>query len=360
MNDRPIHDIARGDLPPGQVETRKFPVVGERQPPPAALDLDRFRLEVEGLVARPLSLRYEDVLALPQSTLRADIHCVTGWSHFGMTLTGTPLDTVLARAEPTAEARFVRFIAHSDRDHDTSLPLDVARADTWIVHSRDGAPLAPEHGFPLRTVTPSRYFYKSLKWLRRIELLADDVQGFWERESSYHDIGDPWAGDQRFHTGSVAPEKIARFRNATSFARFRGIKRMMIGVDLMGWSPRSRDLGNLFLKRCDLRGADLRDADLRGANLSLTNLRDADLSRADLTGADLEGADFVGADLTGANLEDCALSATRFCETLEDGTVVGAKVAGLRHRGAFGLLESQEAYLAKNVPAAKRSASSGS
>lgn len=340
-------DISTGALPPGQTATAKFPVVGERQPPPTALDLEAWRLEVVGLVAQPLVLRYRDVLALPQRQLVADIHCVTSWSHLGMTLDGTPLEELLTRAQPRPEARFVRFAAFSDRDHDTTLPIELARRDTWLVHGRDGEPLAPEHGYPLRTVTPSRYFYKSLKWLRRIELLAEDRLGYWERSSAYHNVADPWPGDQRFTTGSVKPDVRRRFLEADSYVRFRGARKVMVGVDLRAWHPATRDLGDLHLKNCDLRGVPLAGADLAGANLSLSDLRGADLAGVDLRGADLEGANFAGADLRGADLRETALSATTFHEFAEDGTLRGARVDGLRVDGCHGLLESEEAYLAR-------------
>lgn len=332
-------------LPPGQTLTVKFPVVGEKAPLPEAFDLERFRLVVEGLVEHPLSLTYAEILALPQGERTADIHCVTSWSRFDTRLSGTPLATLLERARPLPEARFVRFVALSERAHDTSLPLDVALADTWLVHGIDGRPLAPEHGFPLRTVTPGRYFYKSLKWVHRIELLAEDRLGYWERESSYHNQGDPWAGDERFTTGSIAPQALERFRNAESYAPYRGPKRVIVGADLAGWSPRIRDLGDLHLKNCDLRGAELAGADLRGANFSLSDLRGAHLAGADLRGADLEGADFTGADLTGADFSGTFLSATRFFAGDED----GARIEGLRLDGAEGLLEDQEAFLREYV-----------
>jgi DMSO/TMAO reductase YedYZ molybdopterin-dependent catalytic subunit len=332
-------------LPPGQTATRKFPVVGEQEPAPEALDLDRWRLTVEGLVERPLSLTYGEILALPQSELVADIHCVTSWSHFGMRLQGVPLAVVLDRAVPRPEARFVRFEAYSPRQHDTSLPLALALEDTWLIHSRDGEPLTPEHGWPLRTVTPSRYFYKSLKWVRRIELLAEDRLGYWERESSYHNNADPWPGDQRFVSGSLPPEKLRALREATSYVPYRGSRKVVVGADLRGWEPRTRELGDLHLKNCDLRGARLEGADLRGANLSLSDLRGADLRGADLRGADLEGADFSGADLTGADLRDTFLSATKFFEPNGE-----ARITGLGWVGGRGLLEDQEAFLSGQSP----------
>jgi DMSO/TMAO reductase YedYZ molybdopterin-dependent catalytic subunit len=334
-----------GWLPPGQAETRKFPVVGEREPLAEALDLDAWRLAVSGLVERPQELGWEEVEAFPTSELVADIHCVTGWSQRAMRFGGFPLRDLLAPARPLPAARFVRFEAFSARRHDTTLPLELAMKDTWLASRFDGVPLAPEHGFPLRAVTPSRYFYKSLKWVGRIELLAEDRLGYWERESSYHNRGDPWAGDERFTTGSVDPRLLERFKSAESFDRYRGPKNAMLGLDLRAWRPASRDQRELHLKSCDLRRAKLAGCDLRGSNLSLSDLRGADLAGADLRRADLEGANFAGADLTGADLRDALLSATRFFERGDGGEIVAARIDGLRWQGATGLLEDQEDYL---------------
>jgi DMSO/TMAO reductase YedYZ molybdopterin-dependent catalytic subunit len=332
------------DLPPGQVLTRKFPVVGEQQPPPEALDLEAWSLVVDGLVEEPLQLSYREVMALPQSERVEDIHCVTGWSHLAMHLGGFPLDLLLHMARPLAAARFVRFEAFSERHHDTSLPLELARQDTWLVHHRDGEPLSPAHGFPLRTVTPSRYFYKSLKWVRRIELMARDRLGFWERDSSYHNGADPWPGDQRFTTGSLQPKQLELFREATNFTRYRSSCRVFLGLDLRGWRPRCRDLRELQLKGCNLAGADLAGCDLRGANLSLSSLVGANLESADLRGADLEGVDFTSANLENADLRQCLFSAARFF-SVGEGAGGEARVQGMRIEGSRGLLEDQEAFL---------------
>jgi DMSO/TMAO reductase YedYZ molybdopterin-dependent catalytic subunit len=333
-------------LPPGQALTSKFPLVGEKDAS-AVPPLDAWRLEVDGLVDPSLRFTWEEFLTLPQKELTADIHCVTGWTHLGMRFSSVPLADLLdgrgVRVRP--EARFIRFVAWSPRAHDTSLPLERALAEIWLVHAVDGRPLTPEHGGPLRTVTPSRYFYKSLKWLRRIEFLAADRLGFWERESSYHNNADPWPGDERYATGSHTAEEIDRFRTATSYMPHRGPKRILLGVDLRGWSPSTRDLGDLYLKNCDLRGAQLAGADLRGANLTRSDFAGATLVGADLRGADLEGASFLEADLTGADLRGAALSATRFFLRDQDGRIVAAKIEGLRWDEDAELLEDQEGFL---------------
>jgi len=330
-------------LPPGQALTRKFPVVGEKAPAPDALDLALWRLDLTGLVASPRTFSWLEYLALPHRERTVAIHCVTGWTRLATSVEGIPLADLLAVARPDPAARYVRFVSASPRAHDTSLPIELALTDTWLVHRADGEPLSVEHGYPLRTVTPARYFYKSLKWLVRIELLAEDRLGYWERESSYHNVGDPWPGDQRFTTGSLDPDELARFRDAESFGAWRTSRKVLLGLSLPGWSPTSKDLSRLELKNCNLRCAHLAGCDLRAANLSLSILRDADLRAADLRDADLEGVDFAGADLRGADLSGAALSAAKFFAASGDG--IAARVAGMRWEGAAGLLEDQEAFL---------------
>ncbi len=331
-------------LPPGQAWTEKFPVVGEVSPAPG-LTPANCRVEIGGLVERPSSFRFDELLAMPQQERKADIHCVTGWSRPAMSMRGVPLAELLERVGVQADARHVRFIAHSTRAHDTSLPLDLALADTWLVHEMDGAPLSAEHGGPLRAVTPGRYFYKSLKWLARIELLAEDHPGYWERESAYHNDADPWT-EQRFDEARIAsPEIVRAFRATEDFSPWRG--QVLLKARLGGWQPRHPDLSGLQLKYCSLRRALLAGVSFRGANLSLSNFESADLRGCDFTGADVEGASFAGADLREAVMVDTALSATRFFRDFGNGRRLAANVAGLKLVSPRGLLETQAAFLSE-------------
>lgn len=315
-------------LPPGQIETRRFPVVGERSPSP---DISDWSLTIDGLVANGRSLDWKDYSGLDHRDLSFDVHCVTSWTRFDTTFTGVPLSDLI---EPLPDARFLSFAAFSDRDHNTSLPVEYAIAYSWVVHEVEGEPLTEEHGGPLRVVTPGKYFYKSIKWVKSITALAEDRLGWWETNSSYHNNADPMSGDERFTTGSLRPEQLTRFLTAPGYDKYRG--RVLIGLDLREWRPASLDLRRIYLKDCDLTGIDLAGADLRGANLSLSRLRGARLSGADLSGSDLEGAVFTDADLTGADLSGSALSAARF---------EGASVEGARFEGAWGLVESEALYL---------------
>lgn len=313
-------------LPPDQIATAKFPVVGEKAPRGEALDLSQWSLTIDGLVDRPWVLRWHDYQALPHRDLLMDVHCVTRWSRRATSFTGVPLALLLDRVGVDIRAGFVRFVAWSDRDHDTSLPLDVARRDTWLAHAADGKALDVKHGGPLRTVTVGRYFYKSIKWIRRIEVRGDNALGFWERTDGYHDNADPWPGDERFVGGSLRPEELDALRRGEQIARWR--RQTVRSADLRGWDPPTRALGALLLKNCDLRGARLAGTELRGANFSLSDLRGADLRGADLRGADLEGAKLAGADLRGADLRGAALTAASFFEGHGTAAPEAARVQG--------------------------------
>jgi len=321
-------------LPPGQIETRRFPVVGERSPSTELREPRDWMLTVDGLVAEKLTLGLDDYLALEHRDLSFDIHCVTSWTRFDSRWSGIRLREILAMVQPSPRARYISFTAFSEREHHTSLPLDFAREHTWLVHIFDGVPLTTEHGGPVRLVTPGKYFYKSLKWVKGIELRAEDRVGWWEVNSSYHNNADPWAGNERFTSGSLRPEQLERFKTASNYDKYRG--RVLLGLDLRAWVPSTSQLNRLYLKNCDLRGVNLAGADMKASNLSLSDLSGAVLTRADLSGSDLEGVNFAGADLRGANLSGTALSATRF-DT--------AEVEGAAFRGSWGLVESQRAYL---------------
>ncbi|MBI1801140.1 MAG: molybdopterin-dependent oxidoreductase [Chloroflexi bacterium] len=308
-------------LSPGQSLTRKFPIVGEREPSP--FTLDDWRLSVDGLVRRPLSFSLADLIALPTVDRAWDTMCVTGWTRLDLRWRGVLLDTVLAMAEALPEARFARFAAYSKRGHDTSLPLDEARQRVLLAYECDGQPLTAAHGGPVRSVTEGKYFYKSLKWLRQIELLADDQLGFWERTSAYHNQADPWL-EQRYDPLPVSTDEFQRRLAARDFREVLAIMdpqfRALHGVDLSG----ARFEG-ARIKACDMSGVILRGANLQNANLTRTKLVDADLRGANLSGCDLEGADLRGADLREADLRQTSLTVAQFFHRHRPAIIAGAR-----------------------------------
>jgi DMSO/TMAO reductase YedYZ molybdopterin-dependent catalytic subunit len=176
-------------LPPGQYHTDRFPVlhVGEVPDYP---DLSTWTLRVWGLVEREVTLSWADLQALPTTTITTDIHCVTKWSKFDTTWEGVRIRDVLGLAGIRPEATHV--LTHAEFGYTSNLPIaDVLADEALLAYRYDGEPLEPVHGYPVRSLVPKLYLWKSVKWIRGFELLDHDQRGFWEN-NGYHDYGDPW------------------------------------------------------------------------------------------------------------------------------------------------------------------------
>jgi len=181
------YDPAR--LPPGQHLTEKWPVLHAGDVPHYA-DLATWTFRVFGEVENEIELSWEQLNELPRTANVQDIHCVTRWSRFDAQFEGIHWRDVAALVAPTSAARYV--IAHSEAGFTANVPLASIKADDALLATHaDGEPLTPEHGYPLRLVVPGKYFWKSAKWLRALELSAVDKPGFWERYG-YHNDADPW------------------------------------------------------------------------------------------------------------------------------------------------------------------------
>ena len=186
----------RGDadptrVPPGQYVTGDFPVLSAGPTPHTPLA--EWDFTIRGAVDEPVSWTWDEFLALPSETPTVDIHCVTKWSKLDTVWKGVSLDTLLDAVETSAEY----VLAFCDGGYTTNLPLaDVMGGKAWVAYEYGGAPLHSEHGGPARLLVPHLYFWKSAKWLRALELRADDAPGFWEGYG-YHNYGDPWR-EQRY------------------------------------------------------------------------------------------------------------------------------------------------------------------
>ena len=294
-------------LPPGQqlAAPGKWPLVGERAP---AARTDPWQVSVCGLVARPLSWSLAELQALPAVDHVVDVHCVTRWSKLAMRFGGVPLRYLLEQCRPLPEARFISFVARSARRHSTSLPLTQALdLGTLVACSWEGKPLDEGHGGPVRTVVPGRYFYKSLKWLEIIELLAEDRLGHWEAKAGYHNTADPWH-EQRYMAPRLEGWVVRQLVSRRDFS----------GWDLRGLDARLHDLAGLKAHKALLRDshfeqANLQQADFAGANLTNSHLEGANLRQVSFRQADVEGANFRGADLRGADFTGASLLAATFC-----------------------------------------------
>jgi DMSO/TMAO reductase YedYZ molybdopterin-dependent catalytic subunit len=175
-------------LPPGQYLTEKWPVLHAGTVPQT--DLATWDFRVFGEVENPITLSWEELKSLPSRELTTDIHCVTRWSRFDARFKGVHWSELAKLVKPKPSARFV--VAHAEQDFTANVPLLALEDEgALLAYEADGEPLTPEHGWPLRLVIPKRYFWKSAKWLRGIELLDHDEPGFWER-LGYHNEADYW------------------------------------------------------------------------------------------------------------------------------------------------------------------------
>ena len=180
------YDPAR--LPPGQYLTEKWPVLHAGSIPD--VDLATWTFRVWGEVEAPLELTWEQFNELPRASNTQDIHCVTRWSRFDTQFEGVHWREVEKLVRPKPSAQFA--IAHAEHDFTANVPISSLRDENALLATHaDGEPLTEEHGAPLRLVIPGKYFWKSAKWLRGIELTAFDRPGFWERYG-YHNDADPW------------------------------------------------------------------------------------------------------------------------------------------------------------------------
>jgi len=182
-----------GRLPPGQSLTLKFPVL--HYGPVPSYDLSSWNLRAFGLVNEEKTWSWADVLQLPMKAVTTDIHCVTRWSKFDTVWEGVPFNEFMKLAGVKPEAKFV--IAHCEYGFTANVPVDSLMEDGALLAIKfDNKPLEAEHGYPMRLLTPKKYFWKSAKWLRGLEFTDTDRLGFWE-QAGYHNEADPFK-EQRF------------------------------------------------------------------------------------------------------------------------------------------------------------------
>ncbi len=184
---------ANQQVPAGQTEVNNFPILDLGIVP--EIDTTNWQLRIYGLVEHELNLDWAAFQQLPQVSDISDFHCVTRWSQLDMDWNGVSAQHLLMLAAPLENAKYVTL--HGFDGYTTNIDLNALLDDDVIVaHSVLGKPLTREHGGPVRMVVPKRYAWKSAKWLKGIELHAEDRPGFWEVRG-YHNYADPWL-EQRF------------------------------------------------------------------------------------------------------------------------------------------------------------------
>jgi len=179
-------------VPPGQRLTRGWPVL--HASPIPAFNPAVWKFTARGACEAPFELSWDEFRALPSITVGADFHCVTGWSKLDNTWEGASFKQIAARASVKPSAKHV--LIYAPYAYSANAPLDVLMDDDVLfAWNHDGAPLEPEHGYPLRLVVPKRYAWKSVKWVNAIQFLETDVRGYWE-ERGYHNNAEPFAEER--------------------------------------------------------------------------------------------------------------------------------------------------------------------
>jgi DMSO/TMAO reductase YedYZ molybdopterin-dependent catalytic subunit len=179
-------------LPPGQRLVTNFPTLDLGIQP--EVTLDQWELVIHGKVEQPVTLTWQQFMALPQFTDVSDFHCVTTWSQFDMKFAGVSFFTLADLVKPTAEASHVYFKAYDG--YTTNNPLEaLLDDDVMIAHSWNDQPLTREHGGPARVIVPKRYAWKGAKWVKEIIFLDRDLLGFWELRG-YSNTADPFTEDR--------------------------------------------------------------------------------------------------------------------------------------------------------------------
>jgi DMSO/TMAO reductase YedYZ molybdopterin-dependent catalytic subunit len=189
-------------IPPGQRLVKSWPVL--HYGPIPTFDGEHWDVEVSGLVDNAFTLSYQELRALPTVTVGADMHCVTGWTTLDNEWEGVSFRTILEKASPKPEAKWV--IAHCAGGYTSNLSLAAMQDDDVLLAWRNhGEDLDPEHGYPLRLVVPKRYAWKSAKWLTGLEFTSKNKRGFWEVRG-YHIHAEPFAEERYSHQEGARAE----------------------------------------------------------------------------------------------------------------------------------------------------------
>lgn len=173
---RPGTERTRTPVRRVQRPTNAFPIVHLEASIP---DPRSYVVAVSGLAQTPVSMELEELRSLPRHERVWDLHCVWGWTRPALRWEGIPAARLIDAARPLPQATHV-MAKQIEGPYASCLTIEEARASllAWRV---DGEDLDPEHGGPLRLVTPpSKWGYKSVKWVGRLVLLSHFVAGFWE------------------------------------------------------------------------------------------------------------------------------------------------------------------------------------
>jgi DMSO/TMAO reductase YedYZ molybdopterin-dependent catalytic subunit len=225
-------------LPPEVTPTDKFYVVSKNPPGlDPRLDASRWRLEITGLVAKPVVLTYEQLKALPAVERYHTLECIS--NEVGGDLIGNARWKGVRFRDLVALAggvspRAVRFALRCADGYTEGLGVaEALHPDTMLAYEMNGAPLSPVHGFPVRLLVPGLFGMKNPKWLTKIEAVATHFTGYWQASG--------WSDEAVVKTTSMfrvpAGRSVARASDGAvelggiAYAGDRGIVEVEVSTD---------------------------------------------------------------------------------------------------------------------------------
>jgi DMSO/TMAO reductase YedYZ molybdopterin-dependent catalytic subunit len=145
------------------------------------VDPKTWRLQIEGLVDKPLSLTFDEIKTLPQKVETKNFICVEGWGLDNQKWEGVHLSEVFSRVKISPKAKFITFHAAGGQYKDSLSLKEALEPDTMLAYRLNGKNLSADHGFPLRLIIPRMYAYKGVKWVERIVFTEKQEIGYWEK-----------------------------------------------------------------------------------------------------------------------------------------------------------------------------------
>ncbi|HEV8424831.1 MAG TPA: molybdopterin-dependent oxidoreductase [Actinomycetes bacterium] len=233
--------LAIGGLTPEVTSNRLHYTVDESIIDPG-VDQDSWKLRVEGMVGRPVTLSYDQLLAMPAIEQYVTLQCISnlvGGDLVGTAKwTGVPLRRVLERAGGVPDGA-VRVVFHAVGGYSDSLPLAKAlEPTTMVAYGMNDRSLPRAHGFPARIIVPGIYGMKNVKWLERIEVVDYDYRGYWQRSDGWDNIAEIKTASRIDVPDELTSVKGSGVVAGMAWAGDRGIRRVEVSLDGgVTWAP---------------------------------------------------------------------------------------------------------------------------
>ena len=180
--------LKRNRLPPGQRLVKNWPVLDLGTKP--NLDLDKWALTIDGDIKKPVKWTWSQFLSQPHEEMISDIHCVTGWSRYDNRWVGIKASHIIKTVKPLSTVKHCIFHSYDGYKSNISIK-QFTESNVMLAFMWNGDLLSAGHGGPVRALLPSQYFWKSAKWIRKVEFSHADQLGYWELRG-YHNNGNPW------------------------------------------------------------------------------------------------------------------------------------------------------------------------